>query len=166
VDRDAIHSKRLRQLYDYWRSRATGGCLPSRADISPADVPQLLPYIFLIDVERDPQRFRFRLIGTQICQWAGRDATGVYTDDPDYGPHGPAITRQYAEVVERGVALYIERPAARPDRDHLYYERLVLPLAADGCTIDILLCGVDDLRPTAELRAGRFRRMWGEAAAR
>jgi hypothetical protein len=161
VDANAFHSKRLRQLYEYWLGQAKGR-LPARADIDPAAIPQLLPYLFMIDVERAPRRFRFRLIGTQICTWAGRDVTGMYLDDPAYGPRGEIITRQYAEVVERGVAYYAEQPAARPERDYVFYERLVLPLAADGRTVDILLCGVDVLPPTAELRAGNFRQVWDD----
>lgn len=159
---DAIHSLRLRQLYTYWRSKATGGRLPSRAAISPAEIPPLLPYIFLIDVERDPQRFRFRLIGTQIVQWAGRDVTGLYIDDPIYGPGGSKLGEEYAEVAARGLPLYTEQPAQRPERDWVFYERLVLPLAQDGRTVDILLCAADTLPLTPALRAGRFRRMWGE----
>ena len=162
MDPNAFHSDRLRQLYAYWRSKAKGR-LPARADIDPADIPQLLPFLFMIDVEHNPRRFRFRLVGTQVCTWAGRDVTGVYLDDPNYGPRGPIIQRQYAEVVDRGVPYYTQQPAARPDRDYIFYERLVLPLAADGRTIDILLCGVDVLPPTAELRAGQFRRFWDDA---
>lgn len=160
MDVDAFRSQRLRQLYDYWRGKANGR-LPARADIDPVDVPHLLPYVFMIDVERAPRRFRFRLIGTQICAWAGRDVTGVYLDDPTYGPRGAIIQSQYAEVVDRGVAYYIEQPAARPERDYIFYERLVLPLAADGSRIDVLLCIADVLSPTPALRAGQFRRVWG-----
>lgn len=163
MDANAIHSLRLRQLYAYWRSKSAGGRLPSRADISPADIPQLLPYIFLIDVERDPQRFRFRLIGTQICQWAGRDVTGLYIDDPLYGDRGIRLGKQYAEVAARGLPLYTEQPAQRPERDYVFYDRLVLPLAQDGRTVDMLLCGADTLPSTPDLRAGRFRKVWGDA---
>jgi hypothetical protein len=165
VDTSVFQSKRLRQLYAYWQSKAVSGRLPMRADMDPKEIPQLLPYLFMIDVEHEPRRFRFRLIGTQICTWAGRDITGMYLDDPSYGPRGAVISGQYSEVVDRGVPYYAEQPAARPERDYIFYERLVLPLAADGCTIDILLCGVDVLRPTAELRAGQFRRYWGDKPA-
>ncbi|HEX2115262.1 MAG TPA: PAS domain-containing protein [Alphaproteobacteria bacterium] len=161
MDTDAIHSKRLRELYAYWRSKAKG-CWPSRADIDPAEIPHLLPYVFLVDVERDPQRFRFRLIGTQICAWSGRDVTGMYVDDPAYGPRGPEVIRQYAEVIARGLPFYIERPASRPERDYAYYDRIALPLAQDGRTVDMLLCAADMLPPSPDLRAGRYREMWDD----
>jgi hypothetical protein len=126
------------------------------------DIPRLLPYVFLVDVEREPQRFRFRLVGTQICAWAGRDATGLYTDEPAFGPNGGTLTRQYAEVVARGRALYTEQPAARPDRDFIFYDKLVLPLSADGVHVNMLFCATDLLIGTAALRAGQFREVWGD----
>ena len=162
MDTNVIRSERLRQVYTYWASKVVDGRLPSRASISPADIPRLLPYVFLIDVERNPRRFRFRLVGTQICIWAGRDATGLYTDEPAFGPHGEALTRQYAEVAARGRALYVEQPAARPERKYLFYDKVVLPLSADGEHVDMLLCASDMLAGTAELRQGAFREIWGE----
>lgn len=118
--------------------------------------------MFLVDVERDPQRFRIRLAGTQICAWAGRDATGMYTDDPAYGQQGAAISRQYAEVVARRRALYSEQPAARPERNFMFYDKVVLPLSADGVHINMLFCAADMLVGTRALRAGEFREVWGD----
>jgi hypothetical protein len=126
------------------------------------EIPRLLPYVFLVDVERDPLRFRFRLIGTQICAWAGRDMTGRYTDEPEYGPRGPVVTGQYAEVVARRRPLYNEQPASKPDRDYLFYDRLVLPLASDGHNVDLILGAADMLAATDALRRGEFRKVWGE----
>jgi hypothetical protein len=157
-----IRSERLRQVYAYWASKIVGGRLPSRASIDPVEIPRLLPFVFLVDVERDPQRFRFRLVGTQICVWAGRDATGMYTDDPAYGSQGPEITRQYAEVVARRRALYSEQPAARPERDFMFYDKVVLPLSADGVHINMLFCAADLLVATRALRAGTFREVWDD----
>jgi hypothetical protein len=68
--------------------------------------------------------------------------------------------QHHEEVAGRGVAFYTEQPAARPERDYVFYERIVLPLATDGRAIDILLCGIDVLAPTPDLRAGRFRHKW------
>jgi PAS domain len=162
LDTEAIHSAKLRQLYTYWRSKAANGRLPSRADIDPIEIPQILPYVFLVDVEHGPLRFRFRLVGTQICTWSGRDVTGMYVDDPAYGPRGPEVIRQYAEVVARGMAFYIEQPAPRPERDYIFYDRIVLPLARDGRTVDMLLCAADLLPSRLELRAGLYFQMWDE----
>ena len=79
-----------------------GKRLPARADLEPMDIPQLLPHLMLIEVHRESSRlrFRFRLIGSAVCQYAGRNWTGRYLDDPDYGPGAKAVTGYYTQVVD------------------------------------------------------------------
>ena len=57
---------KLRRLYDYWRSLCRGGRLPSRRDIDPLDIPDLLSNIFLLDVIGDAEDFVFRLAGSLV----------------------------------------------------------------------------------------------------
>jgi hypothetical protein len=166
LDTSAIRSERLRQVYAYWAAKIVGGRLPSRASIDPIEIPRLLPYLFLVDVERDPQRFRFRLVGTQVCSWAGRDTTGLYTDEPAYGLRGPELTRLYAEVVARRAPLCSERPGGRPEPDLVFYDEVVLPLSADGDTVNMLFCAADMLVTTPAMRAGATREIWGRSYGR
>src|SRR3546814_12310908 len=56
---------KLRRLYEYWCSRCQGGALPSRRDIDPLDIPDLLPNLFLLDVIGDAEDFVFRLAGSR-----------------------------------------------------------------------------------------------------
>ena len=72
-----ITEPRLRQVYDYWRCKATGRAMPRRADIDPTEIPKLLPDVMLVDVL--PQgRYRYRLIGTENSVAHGMNATGRY----------------------------------------------------------------------------------------
>ena len=43
-----------RELFDYWRACAKGTSMPSRAHISPASIPALLPGISILDAGRQP----------------------------------------------------------------------------------------------------------------
>ncbi len=45
------------------------------------DYAALAPGICIIDVERDPERFRYRFIGSDIVMLYGRDNTGNYMDE-------------------------------------------------------------------------------------
>src|SRR3546814_12922905 len=54
------------RLYEYWCSRCQGGALPSRRDIDPLDIPDLLPNLFLLDVIGDAEDFVFRLAGSRV----------------------------------------------------------------------------------------------------
>ena len=56
----------------YWRGKVADGRLPARSAIDPAEIPALLPYLILWDVERDPLRFRNRICGTHVVEFSGR----------------------------------------------------------------------------------------------
>lgn len=132
----------LAQAFAYWWSHRQAGRLPGRADIDPADITAILPWIFLVDVERDAVavRFRFRLVGTGVAGWAGRDATGWALDEPRYGVQGDLIRRQYLSVVADGRprAFVQYAPWFRHAADRTYC-KLLLPLAADGVQVDMIL---------------------------
>ena len=64
-----------------WRDRCRDGRLPARADFEPRDFAGHLGWIVLADVEQQPLRFRYRLIGTQVTAMAGRDMSGRYLDE-------------------------------------------------------------------------------------
>ena len=53
----------LKALLAYWRQKKGDRRAPTRADIDPAEIKRLLPYVGLVDVERSPLRFRYRLVG-------------------------------------------------------------------------------------------------------
>ena len=64
------------ELFDYWISLSKSGALPAREDLSPADIPGLLPNICLLDVLPAPDYFRVRLAGTALRDIYGREITG------------------------------------------------------------------------------------------
>jgi hypothetical protein len=61
-------------LYRYWLEKRGSRVVPSRADIDPAEVFWLLPFLCLVDKVDD--WFRYRLVGTAIVQQFGVDVTG------------------------------------------------------------------------------------------
>jgi len=61
---------------DYWDSKRAGRRMPARRDIEPTEILDLLPYVVLIDVVRDPLDFRYRLVGTAVAARIGHDRTG------------------------------------------------------------------------------------------
>jgi len=147
-----IETTTLRAIYDYWRSKCRQNRLPVRADLNPADIPRLLPFIYIVDVEREPLRFRFRLVGTRVCEWFGHDATGRYVDDPLQGDLDPGMAEVYRQVLESRVPRYVHRDV--PELGNLVhsFDRLVLPLAGQDGVVEKLICGLW-VRPWQEQRA-------------
>jgi hypothetical protein len=138
---EQIRELRLKRLFAYWCAARQGRPMPSRRDLDPLDFWYVLGHVMLIDVLREPLRFRFRLHGTEITQRVHYDLTGKLLDEiPD------AEYRRYAiERCRRLVA------AARPQRVEQNreldgrihrYEALWLPLSDDQVSVTMLMCGL------------------------
>lgn len=133
---------RFRAFFDYWRERAPPGLLPGRKHIDPLDIPALLPGVVLYDVVGDPAgalaspRFRFRLVGTMMCETVGVDPTGRFLDEMVLADKKDAVQAAFLSVARDGVAHYWENPLWSADRSYLRLQRLALPLASDGVTVD------------------------------
>src|SRR5688572_26052826 len=74
---------RLQQMAQYWFARRNPDGLVARAAIDPLDFPALLPNIMLLDRIGQPpeERYRFRLAGTEVVSFAGRELTGRHIDE-------------------------------------------------------------------------------------
>jgi hypothetical protein len=127
------------EFYEYWRQKAAGKAMPSRADLDPLDIPQLLPGVFLIDVVAGPpRRFRFRLVGTRIAELEG-EMTDKFLDEFIPGSRGTSMVQQYEDACEG--RLYVRHETLRwhtHERQHVSYDVLLLPLSRDGETVDML----------------------------
>ncbi|MDJ0894653.1 MAG: PAS domain-containing protein [Alphaproteobacteria bacterium] len=141
---DEIDIPELRALFEYWLSKCAGGTPPSRADLDPLEIPHLLRFVYLVDVERErgKPRYRFRLIGTYVVHISGRDATGLYLDSPDYGPERSSIIPSYSDVVSHKRPRYDQRYVPNYKEGYQHYGRLVLPLVGPDGQVNMLLCGM------------------------
>ena len=136
----------LQPLLAYWKSRAGDRPLPARADIDPLDIPRLLPFLYLVDVEpltggTMPHRFRYRLVGTGIVERNGRDPTGRYLDDFENRPFHETIMADYARCATEKRPVAATRRFMDATGRHWPYQRLVLPLSENGQDVNMLLGG-------------------------
>lgn len=137
----AAHPKII-QLHDYWRGKALGaGLLPGRRHIDPTEIANLLDNIWLVDVLGEPRRFRFRLIGDATQRKGIPGRPGDFIDAFfDKGQADAALADLHA-VVETGRPSWSRgKPNLRHKNQIFELERILLPLAADGRRIDLLLC--------------------------
>jgi hypothetical protein len=72
-------------LFRHWLERWQDGAPPPRGAVLPEDLGRLLPHTFLIEVEADSGRLRYRLIGGEIVAAFGYDSTGRYLDTVSAG---------------------------------------------------------------------------------
>lgn len=127
-----IRDSRLRRLYDYWLDCHIEGRPPSRADLDPLDFPYAIGFVTLIEVERDPLRFRFRLAAGPISRHLGYDLTGKYLEDVPEPAMQAYLRESYCRVVDGRVPLH-DRGERVLDRRIWRHESMLLPCCdADG----------------------------------
>ena len=131
----------LKRLLAYWLEKKGDRLAPARAEIDPAEIKPLLPYVGIVDIERSPLRFRYRLAGSDVARGYGEDITGRYLDEIDLNSHQHQIMQEYARTAECAEPTCSTWEYQRNDGRHLRYERIVLPLSSDGKQVDMLLGG-------------------------
>jgi hypothetical protein len=132
---------RVRRFYDYWVSVAPPGRLPGRQHIVPEDIAPLLSRLWILDVFRDPLRFRYRLVGTEIVRSVQRELTGQWLDEAQpVSVQNRDLRDRYRFILETGQATWRRGPTLW-DRDpnHRIVENCLAPLAADGVTVDKII---------------------------
>ena len=139
--RDDLSDPGLVCFYDYWESLCGSRQMPSRKDINPVQVPRgYLPNIMLIDVLHDPQRYRYRLVGSNIVTATGENRTGRFFAEVRFFQDHPGVLPQYETIVRTRQPLYSLEPFTNFNTQSAYeVDRLILPLSNDGQRVDTLL---------------------------
>ena len=144
VDIAKITSPRIHRLYSYWDSQrqASGSLMPRRSDIGPDQIRDLLPNMMIVDVERAPLRFRYRLVGTRVVEYNGLEFTGRYLGEIGW-PEEQELFDGYVDVVNgrRPVfgSLAWDLTTGRVGR----CEFARLPLSEDNATVSQILAMED-----------------------
>jgi hypothetical protein len=138
----------LRALYDYWKTLPAERGLPGRQHIDPTAIPSLLPWLFLIDVERSLPRpvFRYRLAGTEIVDLCDREITGG-TVEQAFPGKAIELKADLASAMISKHPIYRSTPALISKKPYLRVEALVCPLARNGAEVDMLIGALVPLGP-------------------
>jgi hypothetical protein len=101
-----------------------------------------LAMVYLVDVLANDQ-FRYRLLGTEIVNRAGRDMTGQLLSPATHGKTFEPMRAIYREAIARKAMAFSRRVRPRHADDlALRADGLVLPLASDGRRVDMLVGGL------------------------
>lgn len=133
-----VESAALRGMLGHWLEVRRGRAMPGRADIDPAAIYAALPFAWLCDYERETRRFRYRLISEHAQAAHRARVVGRYLDEVIPADSFAAVNAYCLDVVEEPCILHmvgrLYAATAEPSRG----ERLLLPLASDGRTADML----------------------------
>lgn len=146
------HLPSITELHEYWQRRRAGRTMPSRADIDPADIRHLLPAVAIVDIEMEPFRVRYRLVGTRLVQDKGRDYTGLYLDELRFD-NPDELLALYRRAAEEKAPAFRTGTWRRPDGNVLNFETAILPLSDDDAHVTQCLAIEDfkDMRDTGLL---------------
>jgi hypothetical protein len=128
----------VQQFYAYWLSIAPPGALPGRQHVEPEKMTPWLSRLWLLDIYRDPLRFRCRLAGSELVRTLGHEVTGAWLDEVHpQSAANPSSRERFRILAELG------RPSWRRGEPHWarqpdfrIVESCLVPLASDGRTPD------------------------------
>jgi hypothetical protein len=144
--------ERLLALAQHWQSlRPSAGGLPMHRHFAAAGVSTLLPWVWLFEVHRPDFRFRYRrldralafryrFLGPAHAAAMGRENTGLWVDEVRPKLRSEPGYDLFIVAAEEGMVGYYKGPPTyRVEQRYAGIERLILPLARDGSTVDMLL---------------------------
>ena len=137
-----ISNATVQKGFVLWDRARNGRAFPTRVDMSPRLLSDLLRNTVLIRVLASAEDYELRIVGDAIVQAFGKSVQGMNTAEIDLimPGLGSILHRSYDYVVDRAepVAMRGWYYGESGDRS-LFHETVLLPLAQDGRTIDHLM---------------------------
>lgn len=133
---------------DLWRERCGASSIPDRADLGFEDLAPWFGHVIIMDVLDGGADFRYRLIGTGITGFLGRDYTGRKVKESNFSGAREEILDTFRRpVVEGGPVFRQGFVVWARDRTWRTYSSVHCPLTAGGSaiekTIGVLYFGAD-----------------------
>jgi len=127
----------------YWERMRGDRALPSRRDLDPTEIPSLLPFVMLIDVEPDPLDFRFRLIGGAVEAIVARQTRRRRFSTIPFMAAGNPVWADYAAVVAKRRPLVADVGYVGNDRSIRRLRHCLMPLSNDGSNVNMIFVAVE-----------------------
>jgi hypothetical protein len=128
-------SLQVKALHDWWMAHRGDADIPDRRALWPGDITQLLPSIFISELERDPFRIRYRLVGTRAVALTGFDFTGRTLDEMQGEGAEVPWAEYYRTVLETRRPLMGSVTVATKAGGTFKYEFGIFPLTLGGTEI-------------------------------
>jgi hypothetical protein len=132
-------------LNAYWSDKCAGRPMPARPDIEPSEIKHLLPNLLIIDLEAEPFRVRYRLLGTKVVVASGRDFTGAYLDELIPGDVEDQWETCYRLVWGERRPLFGDCTVPTLGGDSFTYEFAIFPLGAGAAVTQCV--SIEDYGP-------------------
>jgi len=138
-----LQSPILRRLLALWEARWEGDRLPPREAFPAEELMQLGGRVVLLEVENDPFRLRFRLLGTHVTRIVDRDMTGHFLDEVYEPVYWGRLETHFRRVIDERRALRMHGTMAHSRKPHVPAESIDMPLAGPDGAVAMILQGFD-----------------------
>jgi len=129
-------------LRNYWETRRGDRAMPSRGDISPAQLKSHLGWVMILEVLPGAREFRYRLIGTLVTQYFLNDATGKTVKEA-FAENGEQVAKSvngiFRKVARDKVIMRTAGDANWLAEGMEEFEAIYLPLSDDGVDVSHIL---------------------------
>ena len=134
----------LQRYYDA-KVKQCGG-MPSRQDISPAEIPKLLEYIFLLELRGDPSlgpaSFFYRVLGSQLANLAGQDLSQKSLAEYRCPNRRARSTMTFSYAFRNKTPTRVVGNVRDVKGKYHLVESVTFPLSNDGVNVNMLLGGI------------------------
>lgn len=134
-----ISDVRLRRLYDYWNAKRGDRPAPSRRDIDPVEIPDLLGFVNIFEVQDEPRDYKVRLNGSEVAEMMGEEITGRYCSAVMSGPDAVSCKAAFDLCVDQCRPVIVETSLAFCGKPYMAQTIVVLPLSSDGERVDMIV---------------------------
>lgn len=134
-----IADARLRGLYEYWNAKRDERPTPSRRDIDPVEIPDLLGFLNIFEVRNEPRDYKVRLNGTEVTNMLGQDITGKLCSNVMSGADAARCKAAFDICADKCTPVIVETSLAFCGKPYMAQTIIALPLSSDGERVDIII---------------------------
>ncbi len=131
----------VRAALDRWREVKGSRACPTRDDFAPRHIAKMLPFVTLFRCLPDEGDYEVRIMGGVAVEAHGFNATGWRTGQFEavYPGYGTTVRAALGHVCAAREPICSAGRLSHVNREFSLYELVMLPLAADGETVDHIL---------------------------
>jgi hypothetical protein len=142
IDRSTDWPIVLAFVRDYWNEKRGARSMPSRNDISPAQLKSQLPHILLADAVEGGLDFRYRLVGTQLRPFFRFEPSGKLISEVT-APFGEATVgatlEAYRSVIERRAPVRLTGAGSWYGQEPKLFDAFLAPLSDNDVEVSMII---------------------------
>jgi hypothetical protein len=112
---------------------------PTRRDINPVEIPDLLGFVNIFEVQENPRDYLIRLNGSEVSAVLGREVTGKLCSSIMTGDDAARAKVAFDMCVDECIPTIVETSLAFCGKPYLAQKIVILPLCNDGDKVDMLV---------------------------